>query len=143
MPTDTLAGMAAAPGLIGEAVRAAPPAGREGWSPAEIAAHLADIEVGFGWRLRRIISEDVPALHPFDQEVWAAALRYGEREANVSLEAYAAQRAVNVEIMGRLSEGDWERRFAHPEFGGLTLRDLVEHISDHDLAHLKQIGGAE
>ncbi len=57
----------------------------------------------------------------------------------VALNAYAALRAANVEILARLSEEGWQRRFKHPEFGLASLRTLVRHISDHDLAHLAQI----
>ncbi len=141
MPVDTVEGMAAAPKLIAEAVRAAPGGAGEGWSASEIAAHLADIEVVLGWRIRQVLSEDEPALQPFDQNDWAAALRYGERDVEVALNAYAAQRAANVEILASLSEEGWERRFKHPEFGPASLRTLVRHISDHDLAHLAQIRG--
>jgi len=141
MPVDTVEGMAAAPKLIAEAVRAAPGGVGEGWSASEIAAHLADIEVVLGWRIRQVLSEDEPALQPFDQNDWAAALRYGERDTEVALKAYAAQRAANVEILAGLSEEGWERRFRHPEFGPASLRTLVRHISDHDLAHLAQIRG--
>ena len=139
MPVDTVEGMAAAPKLIAEAVRAASGGAGDGWSASEIAAHLADIEVALGWRLRQILSADEPELQPFDQNDWAAALRYGERDVEVALKAYAAQRAANVEILARLSEDGWERRFKHPEFGLASLRTLVRHISDHDLAHLTQI----
>ncbi len=139
MPVDTVEGMAAAPKLIAEAVRAAPGGAGEGWSASEIAAHLADIEVALGWRLRQILSVDEPVLQPFDQNDWAAALRYGERDVEVALKAYAALRAANVEILARLSEEGWERRFRHPELGSASLRSLVRHISDHDLAHLTQI----
>ncbi len=139
MPVDTVEGMAAAPKLIAEAVRAAPGGAGEGWSASEIAAHLADIEVALGWRLRQVLSVDEPELQPFDQNDWAAALRYGERDVEVALKAYASQRAANVEILARLSEDGWERRFKHPEFGPASLRTLVRHISDHDLAHLTQI----
>ncbi len=141
MPADTVEGMAAAPKLIAEAVRAASGGAGEGWSAPEIAAHLADIEVGLGWRMRQILSEDEPELQPFDQNDWALALRYGERDVDTSLNAYAAQRAANVEILAGLSEEGWERRFRHPEFGPASLRTLVRHISDHDLAHLAQIQG--
>jgi hypothetical protein len=50
-------------------------------------------------------------------------------------------RAVNVEIMRRMSEAEWGRKFRHPEFGHLPIRTLVEHIADHDLAHFRQING--
>ncbi len=141
MPADTVEGMAAAPKLIAEAVRVGSGGAGEGWSASEIAAHLADIEVALGWRMRQILSEDEPELQPFDQNDWAAALRYGERDVDVALNAFAAQRAANVEILARLSEEGWERRFRHPEFGPASLRTLVRHISDHDLAHLAQIRG--
>jgi hypothetical protein len=141
MPADTVEGMAATPKLIAEAVRAASGGVGEGWSASEIAAHLADIEVALGWRLRQILSEDEPELQPFDQDDWAAALRYGERDVEVALNAFVAQRAANVEILARLSEEGWERRFRHPEFGPASLRTLVRHISDHDLVHLAQIQG--
>ncbi len=140
MPADTLAGMAAAPGLIEEAVRSVRAKQDAGWSASEIAAHLADIEVALGWRMRQILAEDEPALQPFDQDDWAVALRYGERDVEVALNAYAAQRAANVEILARLPDEGWERRFKHSEFGPASLRTLVQHISDHDLAHLTQIG---
>ncbi len=140
MPADTVEGMAAAPKLIAEAVRAASGGVGEGWSASEIAAHLADIEVALGWRMRQILSEDEPALQPFDQNDWSAVLRYGERDVDTSLNAFAAQRAANVEILARLPDEGWQRRFKHPEFGPASLRTLVRHISDHDLAHLTQIG---
>lgn len=138
MPEDTLAGMSEAPGLIAEAVLSA---GEDaiGWSASEVAAHLADMEVVLGWRMRRIIVEDNPRLAVLDQEDWAEVLRYGDRDAKTSLQAFAAERALNVEILGRLSEDGWERTFRHPEFGPGTLRALVEHYADHDLAHLRQI----
>jgi len=138
VPVDLLAGLAAAPAAIAEAVRSAPGSG-DGWSPGEIAAHLADSEVGFAWRLRQVLAQDEPELQPFDQDDWASALRYAEREAEASLASFAALRAVNVEILSRLSKSEWKRRFRHPEFGDQTLRALMRHEADHDLAHLRQI----
>ena len=139
LPADLLGGMSRAPALIADAVRAAGASESGGWSAAEIAAHLADVELGFGWRIRKTLAETEPELEPFDQERWASALRYGERDAETSLAAYAAQRAANVELLSRLSDGDWERRFRHREFGVQPLSVLVRHIADHDLEHLLQI----
>ena len=38
------------------------------WSPAEIACHLADCELAFGFRLRQTLAEDNHVIQPFDQE---------------------------------------------------------------------------
>jgi hypothetical protein len=140
-PRNTLAGMAAAPGAIRQAVRAANTSPADGWSPSEVAAHLADIEVGLAWRLRQTLAEDEPEIQPFDQDAWAAATHYPERDTEASLRAFAAVRAVNVEIMRRMTEAEWGRKFRHREFGHLPIRTLIEHIADHDLAHLRQING--
>ena len=71
MPVDTLTALASAPELIAEAMREVHPAEREGWSPAEVATHLADTEVVTGWRIRQILAVDEPQIQPYDQEAWA------------------------------------------------------------------------
>jgi len=127
--------------LIAEALRSGWTGEGAGWSPREVVAHLADSEVAFGWRLRQTLAEDEPELQPFDQERWAAATHYDRRDASVSLRAYAAARAANVDVLRMLDDAGWERRFRHPEFGGQTLRKLACHESDHDLLHLRQMRG--
>lgn len=140
-PRDTVAGMAAAPAATEAAFRAPGASAAAGWSRSEVAAHLADVEVGLAWRLRQTLAEDEPEIQPFDQDAWATSTHYPERDAEASLRAFAAVRAVNVEIMRRMTGGEWDRKFRHPEFGHLPIRALIEHISDHDLAHLRQIRG--
>ena len=60
MPVDTLTALASAPELIAEAMREVHPAEREGWSPTEVATHLADAEVVDAWRVRQILAEREP-----------------------------------------------------------------------------------
>lgn len=136
---DLLGGLAATPGLIAEALRTATPGARDGWSPEEVATHLADAEAAFAWRLRQTLAEDEPELQPFDQDRWAAALSYGKRDVALALSAYAAARVANVELLRTLDEAGWERRYRQPEYGVMTLRKMAQHESDHDLAHLRQI----
>ena len=112
-----------------------------GWNPHEVAAHLADIEVVLGWRIREVLAEDEPMLQPFDQDVWAGALHYNKRELATSLATYAANRQSNLELLRAAGDAGLERKYRHPEFGNRPLRALIEHIADHDIAHLRQIRG--
>ena len=80
-------------------------------------------------------------LQPFDQDVWAAAFNYGDKDLATSLATYAANRQANIELLRAAGDAGLARKYRHPEFGNRPLRDLVEHISDHDLAHLRQIKG--
>ena len=140
-PVDTLTALAEAPEAIARAMRDAPSGESQGWSPADVATHMADTEVVTGWRVRQILAMEEPEIQPYDQDKWAATLRYHERDVDLSLESFAAARRANLEILRLLSDAEWERVYRHREYGRLTLRQKIRHISDHDLAHLRQIMG--
>ena len=141
MPLDILGAMAQMPGLVAKSFQASARSGGEGWMPNEVAAHLADVEVTLGWRIRQVLSEDEPLLQPFDQEVWARALEYGERDLETSLATYSANRKSNLELLQRAGDGGLDRKYRHPQFGNRPLRAFIEHIADHDVLHLRQIRG--
>jgi hypothetical protein len=113
----------------------------EGWGPREIAAHLADTELFRGWRIRRILAEETPLIERFNEEAWAAALSYSERDIPTSLATFGANRRANLELLTLAGEAALARTYRHAELGRLTLRDLIWHTSDHDLAHLRQLRG--
>jgi len=142
VPADLFGTMSEMPKLISRTFREPRSiSGGAGWNPHEIAAHLADIEVVLGWRIRQTLAEDEPTLQPFDQDTWASALHYNGRELATSLATYAANRQSNLELLRTAGEAGLERKYKHPEFGNRPLRILIEHIADHDIAHLRQIRG--
>jgi uncharacterized damage-inducible protein DinB len=141
VPVDMPGVMAEMPKLLSRSFREPRALERQGWSAHEVAAHLADAEVVLGWRIREVLAEDEPMLQPFDQDVWAAKLNYGDRELATSLATYAANRQANLELLRFAGDAGLERKYRHPEFGNRPLRALIEHIADHDLAHLRQVRG--
>lgn len=141
MPADMFGTMAEVPKAVSRSFREPRSLSGEGWTPHEVAAHLADVEVALGWRIRQVLSSDGPELQPFDQELWASSLYYAERELATSLATFAANRQSNLELLRAAGAEGLQRPFRHPDFGNRPLRTLLEHISDHDLAHLRQIRG--
>ena len=142
VPVDLFGTMAEMPRLVSRSFREPRNiSAGAGWTPHEVAAHLADIEVVLGWRIREVLAEDEPMLQPFDQDVWAGALNYSERELATSLATYAANRQSNLELLRAAGAAGLQRGYRHPEFGNRPLRSLIEHIADHDVAHLRQIRG--
>jgi hypothetical protein len=139
MPVDLFGTMAQMPRLVSRTFREPRTHRGVGWTPHEVAAHLADIEVTLGWRIRQVLAEDEPMLQPFDQDLWATSLEYGRRELATSLATYAANRQANLELMRRAGDAGMNRPFRHPEFGNRPLTQLIEHISHHDIDHLRQI----
>ena len=48
----------------------------EKWSVAEILAHLADVEIVIGWRMRSILGAPGTEVQAYDQNAWNASLHY-------------------------------------------------------------------
>jgi uncharacterized damage-inducible protein DinB len=109
------------------------------WSIAEIMAHLADTEVALGWRMRMVVSQPGQPLQSFDQDAWAAAMRYEKRDPRKSLEQYRSLREANVALLKSLTPDDWKKSSMHPERGVQTVRAIAEMTAGHDLNHIAQI----
>jgi len=109
------------------------------WSAKEIICHLADCELTYGFRYRKIISEPNPVLVPFDQEAWAKNLQYQSQQLKPALATFAALRAGHVSLLRSLPPESWEKAGQHPEYGALTLGQIVIHLVQHDLNHIAQV----
>lgn len=109
------------------------------WSPVEVLAHLADVEVASAFRIRKIVSEPRPVLTPFDQEAWATALRYRRRDPRDLVRTFRAVRESNLSILRSLAPAQRRRVGVHSEYGPIRLDQLAAHLADHDLNHLNQI----
>ena len=110
------------------------------WSALEILAHLADVELIYGFRLRQIIAQPGSTLTPIDQDAWANALDYPSARVSEILERYRCVRRANVALLHRLTTADLSKAAFHPEYGGgFTLADLITFMRQHDPNHLSQI----
>jgi hypothetical protein len=133
---STPAALASALAEIGEEQIARPPAPGK-WSAAEIACHLADCELVFGFRLRQTLAEDAPTIQPFDQNKWAAT--YRGVSAAQAVEVFAALRGWNLRLIESVLPAAATRKTVHPERGELTFQTVLETMAGHDLNHLGQL----
>ncbi|MEM8601392.1 MAG: DinB family protein [Bacteroidota bacterium] len=109
------------------------------WSVAAVLHHLADSEVMWSVRLRRTLAEDRPALAGYDQDLWAARLRYEARPPGPSVDAFGAMRALNLRLVEQATEAALKRVGLHGERGEESVADMVRLYAGHDLAHRAQI----
>src|ERR1051326_5357270 len=56
------------------------------WSACEIVQHLADSEMNAAIRLRRLLTEERPVIHAYDQDSYATRLNYNERDIAPALD---------------------------------------------------------
>jgi uncharacterized damage-inducible protein DinB len=112
-------------------------AGAGKWSGRQILAHLTDMEIVFGYRLRQALSEDDHSFQLVDQDAWAR--RYESVRVATALEAFRALRLWNLGLLDTLGTEDLSRSYTHPDRGSESLDKLLRIWAGHDLNHLGQL----
>jgi hypothetical protein len=109
------------------------------WSVGEILAHMADVEMAVGWRLRQILAEPGIALQAFDQDLWATSGHYEKRDPRQSLEQFSVLRKANLTLLKSLTAVQWQHFGMHAERGKESVEHIVRMIAGHDINHLNQV----
>lgn len=120
--------------------------GPDTWSPFDIVGHLVHGEKT-DWipRARIILSEGEgdgsrasKTFEPFDR--FAQFRESEDKSLNELLEDFAALRRQNVEALKEMNitGTDLARTGYHPDFGEVTLRQLLATWTAHDLSHIRQ-----
>jgi uncharacterized damage-inducible protein DinB len=123
---------------ISRARLAAPPSNGK-WSAAQILAHLSELEMLWGYRVRMILETDEFAITGMDQDAWARNSRYDRIDPRRSLETFTAIRRANLDLLGRLSPRQLRRRGVHSQFGEMTIGRIFSLLAGHDINHTRQI----
>jgi len=89
-------------------------------------------------RLRKRPAPGTP-IQAFDQDAWAAALRYEKRDARAALAQFRALREANLALLKSLSPEQWNHFGLHAERGQESIRHIARLHAGHDLNHLRQI----
>jgi hypothetical protein len=111
----------------------------EAWSVRDVVHHLEDAELTGAVRLRRLLTEDAPAIPAFDEEVYRGRLHYAGRPIRPALEAVRAAHATTAELLDRLAAADWIREGAHSEEGAYSVERWLAFHAAHTHEHAAQI----
>jgi uncharacterized damage-inducible protein DinB len=124
-------------GLTREQLLARPVAGK--WSTLEVVCHLADFDPIIADRMKRVIAEERPALLGADENRFAAALHYHERDLEEELTILEKTRSQMARILRKLPDSALERVGVHNERGPRTLEQLLQGATAHIPHHVKFI----
>lgn len=109
------------------------------WSVAEILAHLADVEIVIGWRMRSILGNPGTPVQAYDQNAWVIAGHYEKRDPKKSIELQRTVREANLALLKSLSPDQWKHFGQHAERGQESIELIVRMVAGHDLNHIRQI----
>ena len=144
---DTIALLSRTPATLNALLRDLPEAwtlrneGQSTWSAFDVIGHLVSGE-RTDWmpRVRMILEHgETRTFVPFDR--WAQERESQDKSLSELLDEFANLRSKNLaELCAfNLQPNDLERRGRHPDFGSVSLSQLLATWAAHDLTHLHQI----
>ena len=138
--------LANTPGTLAALLRALPEdwlrahEGGETWSPHDVLGHLIHGERTDWLPRARIIMQEGESrvFDPYDR---FAQFAEATRTLPEMLDEFAALRAQNLRDLAamQITPADLERRGRHPDFGPVTLAQLLATWAAHDLDHVIQV----
>lgn len=113
-----------------------------GWTLRQVVHHLADSHANNYARIRFALTEENPAIKPYDEAKWAELpdARSGGLEHSLNmLEGIHGRWAA---LMRTFTEKEWKRTFYHPERGVVALdatMALYVWHGKHHVAHIREL----
>jgi len=117
-------------------------AGVGAWPIRVLIGHLADAELVLAFRIRKIIAEDNPTLHLWDEQAFIDGGLYGCTDGSNLLPPMGGDLAMIhttrswlVAMLMQLDEDQWNRQGMHPTNGPTTVRQIANqhcwHLEHH------------
>lgn len=108
------------------------------WTPRQIVHHLADSEMMSALRIRRLLTEDEPVIHGYDEAAFARKLT-SDRPIEPSIEAMRWARETTAQLLDRMTEEEWSKVGTHSESGPYSAEDWLTIYAAHAHDHALQI----
>jgi hypothetical protein len=110
-----------------------------GWSPRQIAHHLADSHLNAFVRTKLAATEDRPTIKPYDQEKWAESADVLGVPVESSTAILTGLHDRWARLLDSLEEQDFGRELEHPEVGEIDVDFLLQLYAWHGRHHVSQI----
>lgn len=105
------------------------------WSIQQIVVHLLESDLIASHRMKRVIAEDNPTFHAYDETRFAQSLFYHDEPLDEVLTLFTLNRKQMARILHRLPAEAFDRVGTHNERGllrlGQMVGDYVEHVDHH------------
>jgi hypothetical protein len=128
---------AAVAGMTEEQLHARPVPGK--WTTHEVVCHLADAEILYADRMKRVISENNPTFFAMDPDVHLAYLAVPQRNVDEEIKLVELVRRQMLNILKTLRREAYLREGVHSEDGPMTLETLLSRVTGHIPNHVKHI----
>ncbi len=111
-----------------------------GWSIIQVVHHVADSHMNAYIRLKLALTEDKPAICPYNEKLWSDLPDVSLVPLNVSVTLLHALHRRWTSLLENLKEEDWARTYYHPgnnEF--MPVWQMTNQYNWHGAHHAEQI----
>ncbi len=110
------------------------------WSIHEIIVHIADAEANSYVRCRTFIAQPGHTIMAYEQDQWAAALKYHSQSADDALALFGLLRKMSYDLVKDLPADLWPTLvITHPESGLMTFDKWLAIYEHHIPGHIDQM----
>lgn len=115
----------------------------EGWTVRQTVHHVVDSHINAYIRFKLALTENNPAIKPYEEALWAELADGKGALVEWSLQLLKYVHLRWVMLLNSLTEPDWERTYFHPEtkrvFALREVAALYAWHSEHHYEHINQL----
>ncbi len=111
----------------------------DGWTVRQVMHHVPDSHLNAYVRFRWALTEDDPPIKAYDEKAWAELPDARTAAIDVSLALLDAVHARWLLLLRSLTAADCARPIQHPEYGPMTVDDLLAMYAWHGRHHAAHI----
>jgi len=109
-----------------------------GWTVRQVVHHVADSHMNAYVRVKKALTEPGMPIAAYEESLWAE-LPDSRLEPEVSLRLLDALHVRWVTTLRALTPADWEKTYAHPSMGPVTLRTALGIYAWHGKHHTAHV----
>lgn len=110
-----------------------------GWTIRQIVHHVPESHMNSYIRFKLALTEDNPAVKPYDEALWAKLPDASTAPIELSLNLADALHQRWVIVLRAMTDGEFERTYYHPENGTHKLDAILGLYAWHGRHHAAQI----
>ncbi|SEQ79874.1 YfiT family bacillithiol transferase [Pedobacter rhizosphaerae] len=111
-----------------------------GWTLRQVVHHLPDSHMNAYIRFKLAITEDIPVIRPYEEQLWAETGEAKLGNIKMSVDLLTSLHHRWVIFLSTLKPEDYQRRYIHPALNQeLTLAYMLGSYAWHGKHHLAHI----
>jgi hypothetical protein len=110
----------------------------DGWTVRQVVHHVPDSHLNAYVRFKLALTEDEPAIRPYQEDRWARLPDSGSPIA-VSLALLESLHERWVQLLSAMTPEEWARTYRHPESGVHKLDALLAVYAWHGPHHVAHV----